>query len=117
MNLKTLQKAIRKVKGFLFDPHHSPEHKARIARHPERFNLDGTPRMIAMYDSSKFGPIKGTNPEGAPEAKDSRQVRRRKIRVFLFNQITANASFGIARREVRRYWARKGRLQPPQPAQ
>jgi hypothetical protein len=110
--LATAKTYLTKLKNVVLG---NPSTDAAAARHPERFNSDGTPRLLPFYDSAKYGPMKGTNPEGAPEAKDSRQVRRRKIRVFLFNQITAHPSFGIARREVRRYWARKGRLQPPQP--
>jgi hypothetical protein len=56
--------------------------------------------------------MKGTKPEGMSDKNDSRQVRRRKIRIHFFNMISNHPAFGSARRGMRRYWAKKGRLQP-----
>lgn len=75
------------------------------ASRPEHFNLDGSPRQIPFFDSSK-GSIKGTRDEGTDEKGDSRQVRRRKIRVFLFNHISYDPVYGRLPRAARRYWAR-----------
>ena len=78
-------------------------------RHPERFNEDGTLRLVRFWESSK-GNHKGTFDEGTHEDKDSRQVRRRKVRVFLFNHISRDPVYGQLPRANRRYWARNTRI-------
>jgi hypothetical protein len=79
------------------------------SKHPERFEEDGSRRMIRFFDSSK-ATLKGTLADGAPLATDSRQVRRRKIRLLFFNRLTVNPVYGSAPRFLRRFWAKKARL-------
>lgn len=86
-----------------------PSDKNLRNRHPERFDKDGTRRMIRFFDSS-LATMKGTLESGPPQATDSRQVRRAKIRVLFFNRLTFNPIYGAAQREMRRLWARKARV-------
>jgi hypothetical protein len=71
---------------------------------PERFNEDGSHRMIRVRQAQT---IRGTFDLDAPTGSDSRQVRRFKIRTAAFNELSR---YNLPRK-VRRAAAINARLE------
>lgn len=86
-------------------------------KHPERFNADGTPRLIRFWDVVTNGSKIGTSDEGTHTDKDSRQVRRRKIFVFLFNHISRDRIYSVLPRANRRFWAHNTLMPEKKPSE